>query len=278
MTLELVKPKPDAEEEPYLHFSFSQLNTYLICPMKYAFNYVWGTPPESKPIALVFGKSVHKGAERFYKALMDTGEALPLDAVIDAFTASYDREIEATEVELTFKKGETKGTVREQGIELMKVFHQEVQPQNIAAVEFPFSVSIPDLLNGEEYLPIKLVGYFDLIESDAQNTYLVAELKTSAQRFSSLRLEYDLQATTYAYAMTKLRLSSPEGSCLVRYDVLLKTKKPGLEQYFVTRTAADSARLIHLINHVLKAIEGRIFYRQTGWQCGDCQFKKACFS
>jgi hypothetical protein len=41
---------------------------------------------------------------------------------------------------------------------------------------------------------------------------------------------------------------------------------------------ADHQRLLHLINHVLRAIELRVFYRNTGWQCGDCQFKKTCFS
>jgi CRISPR/Cas system-associated exonuclease Cas4 (RecB family) len=127
-------------------------------------------------------------------------------------------------------------------------------------------------------LPIVLVGYFDLVESDQQNTYAVVELKTSAQRFSSLKSEYDLQATVYSYAMAKLKLSTSENSCLVRYDVLVKTKKPVFEPYYVTRTEADHKRLIHVVNHVLKAIEHRIFYRNTGWQCADCQFKKACFS
>jgi CRISPR/Cas system-associated exonuclease Cas4 (RecB family) len=106
----------------------------------------------------------------------------------------------------------------------------------------------------------------------------VVELKTSAQRFSSLRLEYDLQATVYSYAMAKMKVSTSENSTLIRYDVLLKQKKPAFERYFVTRNSDDHRRLVHLINHVLKAIENRIFYRQTGWQCGDCQFKKECFS
>ena len=123
-----------------------------------------------------------------------------------------------------------------------------------------------------------LVGYFDLVERDEQGTYLIAELKTSGQRFSSLRLEYDLQATTYSYAMTKMKVATSENSCLVRYDVLLKTKKPAFEHYFVTRTEADHKRLIHLINMVLKAIENRIFYRNSDWPCADCQFKKACFA
>ena len=162
--------------------------------------------------------------------------------------------------------------------ELLKLYYAEVNPQKIMAVEFPFKVKVPDIINGNGNLPVDLVGYFDLIESDSQKTYVVVELKTSAQRFSSLRLEYDLQATVYSYAMAKLKVATSEHSTLVRYDALLKTKKPAFERYYVTRTEADHQRLIHLVNHVLMAIEHKIFYRQTGWQCGDCQFKKACFS
>jgi CRISPR/Cas system-associated exonuclease Cas4 (RecB family) len=229
-------------------------------------------------VALPFGKAIHRGAETYYRNLKDTGEIIPVDQLITTFEMVFDNEIKSTEVELTMKEGETLGTLREQGIELLKLFHKEIRPQNIAGVEVPFSVTVPDILNGGGDLPIKMVGYYDLVERDDQGTYLIGELKTSAQRFSSLRLEYDLQATVYSYAMTKMRVATTENSCLVRYDVLLKTKKPAFEHYFVTRTELDHKHLIHLINHVLRAIELRVFYRNTGWQCGDCQFKKACFS
>jgi putative RecB family exonuclease len=264
--------------ESQLHFSYSQLSTFLICPMKYAHQYVWGTQPETKPVALPFGKAIHKAAEAYYRNLKDTGEIITVDQVIATFETVLDNDIKSAEMELTLKEGETIGALREQGIELLKLFHGEVRPQKIAAVEFPFSVFLPDILNGGGDLPIKLVGYFDLVERDDQGTYLIAELKTSGQRFSSLRLEYDLQATVYSYAMRKMKVATSENSCLVRYDVLLKTKKPAFEHYFVTRTESDHKRLIHLINQALRAIELRVFYRNTGWQCGDCQFKKACFA
>jgi len=72
METELAKSAEREQREAHLHFSFSQLNTYLTCPMKYGHQYVWGTPWETKPIALPFGKGVHKGAETYYRALMET--------------------------------------------------------------------------------------------------------------------------------------------------------------------------------------------------------------
>ncbi|PKN66287.1 MAG: hypothetical protein CVU57_06350 [Deltaproteobacteria bacterium HGW-Deltaproteobacteria-15] len=276
METNLARLEPVEDIRAQLHFSYSQLSTYLICPMKYGHSYVWGTPWESKPVALPFGKAVHKSAEAFYRALLNTGEIIPVDQVIETFTAVFDKETKNSELRLTMKEGETVGSLRDQGIELLRLFHTEIRPQRIAAVEFPFSVTIPDVLNGGGDLPIRLIGYLDLVERDLQNTYLVGELKTSNQKFSSVRLEHDLQATTYSYVMSRLKLATTKNSCLIRYDVLLKTKKIGFEHYFVTRSEADHQRLIHLINHVLRAIELKVFYRNSDWQCGDCQFKKAC--
>jgi putative RecB family exonuclease len=197
---------PRGEMEGHLHFSYSQLSTFLICPIKYAHQYVWGTPWETKLVALPFGKAIHKAAEAYYRNLKDTGEVISVGQVIATYEMVFDSDMKSADVELTLKEGETVGALREQGIELLKLFHREIRPQTIAAIESPFSVAVPDILNGGGDLPIKMVGYFDLIERDEQGTCLIAELKTSGQRFSSLRLEYDLQATTYSYAMTKLKI------------------------------------------------------------------------
>ena len=275
----LVEPSVNLKEEiaRTLHLSFSQLTTYLICPMRFAHQYVWGTPPESKPAVLVFGKAIHKAVESFYRNLKETGEIIPPEQMVAVFKKVMQDEIAATNVELTFKDGEDIDSLQAQGAELIKLFHSEVEPQKVMAIEFPFMVSIPDLL-GDGNLPVKLVGFFDLIEADEDGTYVIGELKTAAQRFSSIRLEHDLQPTCYSYAASKMGLTQTLDTSLVRYDVLIKTKKPAFERYFVVRTKDDHQRLIHLINQVHRAIDHIIYYRNTGWQCGDCSYKKACLS
>ena len=176
MGTEFERPVPRGDFENQLHFSYSQLSTFIICPMKYAHQYVWGTPPETKPVALPFGKAIHKAAEAYYLSLKDSGEVIPVEQLITTFEMVFDNDIKSAEVELTMKDGETLGALREQGIQLVQLFHKEIRPQKIAGVEVPFSISIPDILNGGGELPIKLVGYYDLVERDEQNTYLIAEL------------------------------------------------------------------------------------------------------
>lgn len=259
---------------PQLHVSYSQLFTYTLCPMKYAHNYVWATPPECRPLPMIFGRAVHYAVERYYRCLQETGKSLPPPELEQAFTASFAQETKGSEIPIRLKKGESIAGAQALGTELLQLFHQQISPQKIVAVELPFAVPVPDLANGGD-LPYQLVGYFDLIESD-EEAYLVGELKTSAQKYSSLKLAYDLQPTVYSYAMSRMKVATSELSCLVRYDVLVKTKTVTFEQYFVSRSISDHQRLIHLINQVMSAIEQRIFYRNLGWQCNDCQFKTAC--
>ena len=275
MALQLIKSDTQPDQA-HLAISYSKLNTYLMCPMKFAHYYVWGTPPEHTPMPLVFGLAMHKAAEAYYIALKDNGEIFPVDAVISAFDEAFSRRVENAVAEIKLKKGSSIESVRDQGRELLKIFHAEIQPQHVMAVEFPFSVSIPDLDNGGN-LPVRLEGVLDLIERDEEGSYLIGELKTAAQRYTSHKLATDLQPTVYSYAMSKMNIATEGNSTLIRYNVLLKTKKPAMETYFVSRTKTDHDQLIHLINQVLRAIDNRIFYRNTtGWMCQDCQFSKAC--
>ena len=129
MTLELLRLKQDEEPEAYPHFSFSQLNTFMICPMKYNFQYIERVQWETKPVALPFGKGIHKAAETYYRNLMETGEIIPVDQVISIFEAVFNQDIQNSEIEITFKEGENPKTLREKGIELLKLFHSEIKPQ-----------------------------------------------------------------------------------------------------------------------------------------------------
>ena len=207
-------PKEEVIEQP--HVSYSQLRTYLTCPQRYGFNYILGAEWERKSAALAFGSAVHKAVEAYYRTLQETGEILSVEVVVDVFDRVFEQQILNSKVEIVFKDCEDYASLRKQGIELLKVFHNTVEPQKVVAVEVPFSVKIPDLLaNGDGFLPIRLTGIFDLVESDGES-YLVCELKTSSQRFSQIKLEHDLQATVYSYAMTEMGFATSKNSTLLK--------------------------------------------------------------
>src|SRR6266498_4186117 len=54
---------PEMRQQP--HVSFTQIDQYLRCPLKYKFTYVDRLEPEFVPAALAFGSGIH-GAAAFF--------------------------------------------------------------------------------------------------------------------------------------------------------------------------------------------------------------------
>jgi putative RecB family exonuclease len=257
----------------YVHISFSQLKTYLTCPQKYQFQYVRGIPWEFIPEYFPFGKAIHDMAKVFYRNLKETGQKLPLENLTEHFKKIWDKETLGDSIR--YKENQTRDSLREKGVQMVKVFYEGISPQRILAVEFPFSV---DLILKEtgEILPIKLTGIFDLIESDDEGDIVIVELKTSAKRFSDDQLDLDLQGTLYSYASKQMGVQTNGEDTLVRYDQILKTKSPAMEPYFALKGNVDYRWAFQLIRKVLRAIDREVFYPIPGWQCKDCPFGKTC--
>lgn len=111
-----------------------------------------------------------------------------------------------------------------------------------------------------EILPCRLVGIFDLIETDADGNPVVVELKTGNKRFTEDQLDLDFQSTLYGYALKQMGYSTTKDETLIRFDLLLKTKKPALEKYFTIRNGKHYLQAITTIKKILRAIEKETFF------------------
>lgn len=256
-----------------LHISHSQIQTYLTCPRRYLYQYVKGIEWEELPAGMVFGKAIHEAVAVYYRQFKERGKASQGD-MLEAYKAAWDRE-KRKEIPLVFKKQDTEDSLLRQAAWLLEVFARNARPQVIEAVEMPFSVEIVSPDNGEK-LECKLVGIFDLLESDGDGNLIISELKTASRRLKEDDYENHLQATVYSYALKMLGYTTSERKTLVRYDVLLRTRKGDFERYFVVKTEWDYRRMFFLIKDVLRSIEQEIYYPRHGWQCNDCPFKGAC--
>jgi CRISPR/Cas system-associated exonuclease Cas4 (RecB family) len=127
-----------------------------------------------------------------------------------------------------------------------------------------------------EMQPCQLVGIFDLIETDEDGNPVVVELKTGKKRFTEDQLDLDFQATLYGYALKQMGYSTTKDETLIRFDLLLKTKKPDLEKYFTIRNKKHYLQALTTIKKILRAIEKEAFFPITGWHCSDCPFQTIC--
>lgn len=256
-----------------LHFSASALKTLLLCPWRFRMQYVEGVQPECRPSALILGKAVHEAIALHHRGLQ-VNEPLPLAEIQSQFDTAIESGTQG-DIPIQFSNGETLDDLRRVGVGLVELYCNEVKPKRILAVEQPFQANLVNPRTGEMLEP-KLVGVFDLVEADDENTVSVVEVKTAARRWSAGQVDLDLQGSLYAEAVAQAGLV-PEGrEALIEYRVLVKNKKPVLDRQYAARRPGDRRMALTIAVDALRAIEAGAFYRNTGWQCSGCPFRRRC--
>jgi putative RecB family exonuclease len=256
------------------HVSFSQIDQYLRCPLKYRFNHIERVEPDFVPAALAFGSGIH-GAAAFFFGALGRGERPELGDVQNFFETYWN--LETRHQPVRFGERDSKESLLDLGRRMLAVLVESVAPgTGVVAVEQPFSVPLVDQDTGE-LLDRDLVGSLDLLERDGEGRLTVVDLKTAARRYTDVQVEASLQLSIYSYATTMNGFGDQEDVRL-RFDVLTKTKQPELHRYWTTRDRAANVRLYRLVAEVLGAIEGGAFHPIVGWQCKDCQFRSKCWA
>ncbi len=243
--------------------SVSQIQTYLICPLKYRFQYIDKIARPWRAAALAFGASVHSAIEWFHRERLAGRSPLP-DAAVAIFTADwFAQNLEP----LVFGDRESKDDLSAKGAELVRLYLG--QSNTATAVEEPFELELADPRTGE-LLDVNLRGRIDLLEVGGT----LVDVKTAGRSFGSrgLELERHLQLSTYALVYLLLRHRIPN----LRLDVLIKTKQPRVERMETARTVEDLAWTAHLIRRVAGSIASGHFYPSPSWACSECEYFAHC--
>jgi putative RecB family exonuclease len=263
---------PEMRQEP--HVSFTQLDLYLRCPLRYRFTYVDRLAPDFVPAALAFGSGIHGAAAFFYRGLAQG--AAPSVAGVQGYFASL-WNLETTERPIRFGEKDSKESLLDLGTRMLAVLCAQHDPATtVLAVEHPFAVPLIDPETGG-VLDRDLVGSLDRLERDPEGRLVVVDLKTAARKYSDLQVEASLQLSVYGYATAMSGLAEQEDLRL-RFDVLTKTKQPELHRYWTTRDRGATRRLYRLAAEVLQAIEAGVFHPNPGWHCKDCPFRSRCWA
>ena len=244
--------------------SASQATTYLLCPLKYRFQYVDRIPKPFRSSALAFGTSVHAAIEWFHRERI-AGRAPDPASVAAIFAGDW----QAQNLEpLAFKERETPDGLAELGQRMLQLYVEQLRDEPAPlAVEEPFEVDLADPVTGELF-DLRLRGRIDLLEEGET----LVDIKTAGRSFESRGLERHLQLSTYALVYLLLRNRIPH----LRLDVLLKTKTPRVERMLTVRTVEDLAWTAHLLRRVAGSIASGHFFPNPGWPCGECEYFAHC--
>ena len=251
------------------HWSYSAINQYLSCPLRYYFQRILCLPQPSISSNLVLGSSVHAALAKYHLGIQQN-EKTSIEDLRSEFAGTWTRQ--ENQAKVSFKDGENSKEAFEMGMALVNLYLKEPPPQNIIGVEQHFISPVHN--SRGEYLENPLVAVADLVTRKGEGVTII-ELKTSGRAYSELEAETSLQPICYVNAAQEL-FGCPAS---VEYTVLTKTKIPKIQRLEAKRTDADLGRLGDIIENIEKAILADIFYPvETPMNCSACPYRKPCRS
>jgi DNA helicase-2/ATP-dependent DNA helicase PcrA len=176
------------------YLSYSQIDTFLICPLHYKLRYIFKAPtPVSASQS--FGTSIHESIKRFYESVKAGKKPtekliyklLEENWVKEGFTGKSQE-----------KKFFEKGKVYMSGF-LKESFNPEIIP---AFLEQRFTLPLP-YKKGEK--PLKIGGVMDRVDVFPGGSLEIIDYKTGATIPSQKEVDKNLQLTFYALAATSMR-------------------------------------------------------------------------
>src|SRR4026209_1705127 len=102
------------------HVSFSQLDQYLRCPLKYRFTYVDRLAPDFVPAALAFGSGIH-GAAAFFLRGVQQGQAPKREDGRGSFEGYWT--LETQHKPIRFGEKDTKAGLLDLAARMLDVLH-----------------------------------------------------------------------------------------------------------------------------------------------------------
>jgi len=246
------------------HLSASQINLYLLCSLKYRFQYVDLLPKPFKSSALVFGSAVHSAINWLHREKMN-GSGVTLEKLHRIFDSDW--YVEMMESNIRFKDGESEMELTVLGKEFLGLYFRH-PAKEIKGSEIPFTIPLLDPSTGNGP-GINLEGFFDLIEKDDT----IVEFKTSAQSMSQEDADEHNQLTAYSYTYETLYHRPPK---LLKIINFVKNKKPKMLVFETKRNKEDHKRFFHLAEKVLEGIKNQIFIPKASFMCKDCEYAEPC--
>ncbi len=236
-----------------MRISYSSLDTYQTCPLKYKFQEIDKIKtPKSKEA--VFGSNLHE-TMRF---IHSPGILLPtLTQAMEHFTNSWNPAV--------FENPDEERAAFSQGIKIIQDYYQKNNPAdfNIVALESRFQIPL------EEHI---VSGIIDRIDKTEEG-YEIIDYKTTKKMPSQEKVDNDLQLSVYLKAF--LERYPKEAENLDKIKVSLYYLKHGVK-LTSTRTAEQLRNSEQLFLDTIKIIEAGKFEPAVSPLCDWCGYQKLC--
>lgn len=249
-----------------MRISYSSLETFKTCPLKYKFQDI-DKIRIPKSVELVFGSSVHATLKFMF-------ERTPLyptvDQIIDFFRETWNKAKVFINSEII---EEEKDIFLKEGISILEKFYKNNPPWNFNVVdsESRFEAELENTKTGEMHT---LAGIIDRIDKN-DDSYEIIDYKTSKRMMSQENLDNDFQMSIYCLGLMKRwpHLDSQ------KIKLSLYFLKHG-EKISTSRTSEQvkemKKNIINTINDIQDKIKNDNFYPTPSPLCDWCGYRQMC--
>lgn len=246
-------PAGEAEPSP-IRLSFSRIDTYLSCPLKYRFAYVDRLPQEPSP-DLSWGTSVHAALEAWWDQKL--AEPPPLEVLFQALYDNWDD----TGFEGMPREEKLKWYTRAR--EVLARHHERHAAAYVPAVACEQGFAL-DLGAG-----VEVTGVIDHVARSASGGIGVVDWKTNRKAKPRKQVAESLQLAIYWLAAVDLWGHEPEW---VAFDFVV----PGI-RVAVDRDELDTEQAVATIHRVADEIRSATSFAPTPSRlCGWCDYRGVC--
>lgn len=232
-----------------LFLSFSKIETFLNCPLKYKYLYI-DKMPQIQTVHMIFGKSLHESIAKFAEAKMNK-ELISLNEIIQVFEDNWRKEYP------TISPLDDEEEWIDRGRKIIRSYCRRE-----ALSDF-----MPKLVEKKFFLDIdestRLNGIFDRVDM-VNNEPIIMEFKTHLNRELSL-----LQLKIYSYAYYNVYKKLPAKGILYSIETGEKVEyKPNVN---------DITLIKKFLTKVSKNIQKNEFEGvPNDWNCRFCPAKNQC--
>ena len=243
------KEKEILIESP-LTLSYSHIEAYQECPLKYKFLYIYHIPSkETAPLA--FGTHIHQVLHKFF-SLIKQGEKPDLNILLEIYHSGW----ETTKYMDKYQEEEYKKAGEFQLISFFEKNKENFTPPLHLEKRFDFEIE-----------NVIVTGAIDRIDKIEGNRVEVIDYKTGKPKGPSY-VKKSLQLSIYALAVKELFGYKPE---LLSFYYLTPNKKIS-----TTRTEEELLETKKVILNVADQINKQIFEPKKGFYCNWCDYRWLC--
>lgn len=200
------------------HLSYSQIATYLRCPMQYWHKYI-NKQPDKPKVSLALGKGGHAALEKNTKRKIKSGNDSPVEEVVQWASDFMDHELAAVPASEMEKDVEPGGT-KDRFIEATRLYRLRDAPKiKPIAAEMSFTLDLNEFQpEGTDTQVRAVIGAIDTVIEDSDTMVVhspdimktgVMDYKFLTRRRTQAEVNTSPQLSLYATVMKKLTSKWP---------------------------------------------------------------------